>query len=168
MCDSLKQIAIKCPKLKKIALNSIIVLKDISEVKQLFQLLKAFPALKRLYIMWRDATGLQSSNQWFSFELFEGFPQQLTHLFLVFYDKPLNESVLKDIDIYLPKLQELSFYSLTTDLKGMTQMAHIMSRLSSLQTIKMWFKPEVDYQPMKALIIEKCLKIKTIELSSDN
>ena len=50
----------------------------------------------------------------------------------------------------------------------MTQMVDILSRLSSLQTIKLRFKPAVDYQPMKDMIITKCPKIKTIELLSDN
>ena len=50
MCYSLKQIAIKCPKLKRIVFSSLIVLRNSSDVKQLFQLLKAFPALKRLNI----------------------------------------------------------------------------------------------------------------------
>ena len=165
MCDSLKQIAIKCPKLKKIVLNSIIVLKNISEVEQIFRLLKAFPSLKRLEISLVDETGLQSTDQWFSFELFKKMPK-ITHLCLHLYCKSLNESVLKNIDIYLPKLQFLDIKSrFTTDSRGLTQMADILSRLSKLQTIKLRFKHEVDYQPMKAMIIEKCLKIKTIELS---
>ena len=63
-------------------------------------------------------------------------------------------------DIYLPKLQYLNIKSpLKTDTKGMTQMADILSRLSRLQTIILRFKPEVDYQPMKDMIIEKCVKI---------
>ena len=166
MCYSLKQIAIKCPKIKRIVLNSTIVLKNISEAKQLFQVLKAFPSLKRLYIILMDRTGLQTTNDWFSFELFNGFPQQFTHLSLGFCEKPLNESVLKDIDIYLPKLQYLHICGpLMTDTKGLTQMADILSRLSSLQTIKLEFEEGVDYQPIKAMIIEKCPKIKTIIFS---
>ena len=167
MCDSLKQIAIKCPKLKRLVLNnSIVSLRNISEVKQLFQTLKAFPSLKRLYIILMDRTGLQTTNDWFSFELFKGFPQQLTHLSLGFCEKPINESILKDIDIYLPKLQYFVFHTPhKTDTKGMTQTADILSRLSSLQTIKLEFEEGVDYQPIKAMIIEKCLKIKTIIFS---
>ena len=133
-------------------------------MERLFQILKAFPSLKRLYIILFDRTGLQTVDQWFSFELFNGFPQQLTHLSLGFCEKPLNESVLKDIEIYLPKLQELCFHSpLKADPKGMTEMADILSRLSSLQTIRLRFDREVDYQPMEDMIIEKCLKIRTIE-----
>ena len=168
ICDSLKEIAIKCPKLKRIWVFSAIILKNISEVKQFFLKLEAFPSLKRMDITLMDETDIQT-NQWFSFELFEGFPQKLTQLSFYLYDKPLNESVLKDIDIYLPKLQEFCFYSpLKTDSKGLTEMADILSRLSTLQTIKLRFRRDVDYQPIKAMIIEKCLKIKTIELFSSN
>ena len=65
MCDSLKQIAIKCPKLKKIVFYSSVVLKNISEVKQFFQQLKAFPALKRLDIGLNTETDL-NNTEWFS------------------------------------------------------------------------------------------------------
>ena len=164
MCYSLKQIANKCPKLKRIVFHSQFILKDISEVKQLFQLLEAFPSLKRLDINFKDRTCFQTTNQWFSFELFKGFPQQLTHLDLRFCGHQTNASIHKDIDIYLPKLQYLSFHSpVKIDQKGMTQMATILSRLSRLQTIRVKFDREVDYQPMKAMIIEKCPKIKTIK-----
>ena len=167
ICDSLKQIAIKCPKLKRIALDSIIILKNISEVKQLLQLLKAFPALKRLDIGLRIETDVcLDINQWFSFELFKELPK-ITHLDLNFYNQPLNGEKKKDIDIYLPKLQFLSIYSrLKLDMKGMTQMADNLSRLSSLQSIRLWFEHTVDYQPIEDMIIEKCLKIKTIKLLS--
>ena len=155
MCDSLKQIAIKCPKLKRIIMNSIIVLKKISDLKQLFKLLKAFPSLKRLHINLMNKTDLQT-NQWFSFELFNGFPQQLTHLYLCLCESPLNESILKDIDIYLPKLKYLEIRSpFTTDSRGMTQIIDILSRLSSLQTIRMRFSREVFYRPMEAMLIVK-------------
>ena len=73
MCYSLKQIAIKCPKLKRFVLKPEIIFKNISESEQLFQLLKAFPSLKRLHITLEDRTGLQTTNNWFSFQLFEGF-----------------------------------------------------------------------------------------------
>ena len=162
MCDSLKQIAIKCPKLKKIKLFPDF-LKNISEVTQLFQLLKAFPALKRLNIGFSSETEFTLDiNQWFSFELFKELPK-ITHLSLNLNRKPINESILKDIDIYLPKLQYLQIKSyFLTEPKGMTQMADILSRLSSLQKIKLRFGPEIDYQPMEDMIIEKCLKIKKI------
>ena len=103
-CYSLKEFAIKCPKIKSIELSyNTFVLKNIFEVKELFQRLKAFPSLKRLYISLKNGTGLQT-EEWFSFELFRELPK-IIHLSLYIYDKPLNESILKDIDIYLPKLQ---------------------------------------------------------------
>ena len=163
MCDSLEQIAIKCPKLKKIICDSTIVLKNISEVKQLFHRLKAFPSLTRLDIVLNTKINLDM-NKWFSFELFKEMPK-ITHLFLDFHGKQLNESILKEIDIYLPKLQYIFICDpFITDTKGVKQMAEILSRLSNLQTIILWFKPGVDYQPIGDMILEKCLKIKNIWL----
>ena len=162
MCDLLKQIAIKCVKLKSLVLDSKIILKNISEVKQLFQILKAFPALKRLNFGLDTGTDI---NQWFSFELFKDFPQQLTHLSLNLFNRPLNESLIKGIDIYLPKIQDLYIWCpLKTNTEGLTQMADILSRLSGLQTFVLWCDPEVDHKPMEDMIIEKCVKIKTIIL----
>ena len=164
MCDSLNQIAIKCPKLKRIVFYSIIVLRNSSDMKQLFQQLKAFPSLKRLDIFlgkW-DETDLQSTHQWFSFELFKGFPQQLTHLSLGFedFEESLNESVLKDIDIYLPKLQYLYINSkIITDKEGMTQMVDILSRLSRLQSIYLRLNYPIS-ELIEAKIAEKCRKIR--------
>ena len=83
--DSLKEIAIKCPKLKKIALNSIIIFNKISDVKQLFILLKAFPSLKRLDISLKDESDFQTTDKWFSFELFKEMPK-ITHLSLHLYN----------------------------------------------------------------------------------
>ena len=166
MCDPLKKIAIKCPKLKRLVLaDSTIVLKKTSEAKHFFQLLKAFPALKRLKMVLKDETDLQSTDQWFSFALFKGMPK-ITHLSLWFPYKSLKESALKEIDINLPNLQYLQIRSvIDTTPEGVQQMAEILSRLSSLQTIILWFKHEVNYQPMKAMIIKKCLKIKTIDFN---
>ena len=103
MCFSLKQIAIKCPKLKRIVFPSNFILKNIEEVQQLFQILKAFPSLKRFNTVLTEETDLQN-NEWFSFELFRDLPK-ITHLSLNLKGKTLNESVLKDIEINLPKLQ---------------------------------------------------------------
>ena len=166
ICDSLKQIAIKCPKLTRIKLISTIVLNDISEAEQLFCKLKAFPSLKRLDMDLVERTHFEN-NQWFSFELFKELPK-ITHLDLNCYScEELNESVLKDIGIYLPNLQYFGFHTpLKIDTKGMTQMADILSRLSSLQTINLRFKRKIDYRSMKAMIIEKCPKIKAIQLLS--
>ena len=51
-----------------------------------------------------------------------------------------------------------------TDLKGMTQMVYILSRLSSLQTIKLRFKRKYNNRWMETMISKKCPKIKTIKL----
>ena len=165
MCDSLKQIAIKCPKLETIEFYSTIRLKNISEVKQLFILLTTFPSLKRLKICLKYETFLNLDiHQWFSFDLFKELPK-ITHLSLRFYGKRVNESVLKDIDIYLPNLQYLEIISSFKGTpEGLTQMTDILSRLSRLQTIKVRFHNQVDYKPIRAMFIEKCVKIKIITL----
>ena len=163
--DSLNLLANKCPKLKRLEFDFYIEYTNILELKQQLNPLKAFHSLKRLDIN-LPILSVKSNIYEFSFKAFEGL-SNITHLGLKFNGNHVNESVLKDIDNYLPKLQYLEIKSrFTTHLRGMTQMVEILSRLSRLQTIKLRFKHEVDYQPMKAMIIEKCLKIKTIKLSS--
>ena len=94
----LKQMAKKCPNLKKIEINYQIFLEEISDFEQLMSSLKAFPHLKRLDINLEFMSGL-------GFVSFKCFPQQLTHLSLGFNGKQLNVSILNDIVINLTKLQ---------------------------------------------------------------
>ena len=97
----------------------------------------------------------------FSFELFKGF-SNITHLTLRL-DQTSNESILKDIDIYLPKLQYLGIsVRFDTTPEGVKRMADILSRLSRLETLIYWDKIGVDFKPIEEQITEKCRKIKKI------
>ena len=50
--------------------------------------------------------------------------------------------------------------------EGVTQMADILSRLSSLETLKLKFKSGVDFKPIEEQITEKCRKFKEINIES--
>ena len=108
--NCLKQMSKKFRNLKKIKLLSeinFIVLENLSDFEQLMSSLKAFPHLKRLDISLKFMSGLEFEKS-FSFKFFS---QELTHLRIAFYEQKLNVFYLKDIDIYLPKLQCISFYT---------------------------------------------------------
>ena len=153
--NSLEQMAKKFPNLKKIDFIFGIILEKISDFEELMSSLKAFPHLKRLDIGLILKTGL-AFDKIFSFK---HFPQQLTHLSLDFMEHPINASVLKEIDIYLPKLQYLFIRpKILTDEEGMTQMSDILSRLSFLQTIDLRLN-YANSELMDEKINEKCRKI---------
>ena len=170
--DSIKQLANNCQKLKSIECGFDIVSKDVSNLRQLLSPLKAFKGLKRMKLVFNldidydsDDMETEDINSNFSFEAFKEFPN-ITHLSLRFNDYPtLNERVLKDIDIHLPKLQYLKMsdtFDTTPD--GTTQMADTLSRLSRLETIKLKLKNEDVYQRIEEQISEKCRKIRTIDI----
>ena len=77
----------------------------------------------------------------------------------------LKESIVKEIDIHLPKLQYLEIKGLfVKPPEGVTQMADTLSRLSRLETIQLNFIKGIDFKPIKEKIREKCRKIKTIKI----
>ena len=165
----LKQMANICRNLRSIDCRYILDVQN-SDIRQLLFQLKAFP-LKRLnldliFISDKSSDSIDV-NQLFSFELFEGF-ENITHLRLHFHWRPiLKESILKDIDIYLPKLQYLEIkYRFDATPEVVTQMVDILSRLSRLQTIHLVFKSGVDFKPIEEQITKKCRKIKEIKLSN--
>ena len=169
--DLLKQMSNICLNLKSIDFH--ILIDKNSEIRQFFSLLKAFPALKRLnlWLNFVDNEGEDSIdfNQLFSFELFKGF-ENITHLTLCFnLRQTLKESILKDIDINLPKLQYLEItdtFDITSEV--VTQMSDILSRLSRLETLKLYFKSGVDFKPIEEQITNKCRKIRKIEIKISN
>ena len=88
-----------------------------------------------------------------------------TFLLSFVWRQTLKESILKDIDIHLPKLQYLEIaYMFDTTPEGVTQMADILSRLSRLQTIQLEFKSGVDFKIIEEQITKKCRKIRKIQL----
>ena len=128
--------------------------------------MNAFPALKRLkmclhFIVNEDEDNIDV-NQLFTFELFKGF-SNITHLTLRF-NKTLNESILKEIDIYIPKLQYLEIidtFDRTSEV--VTQMAVSLSRLSRLETLKLEFISGIDFKPIEEQITKKCRKIRKLK-----
>ena len=151
----LKQMAKKCPNLKRIQISYQIFLEEISDFEKLMSSLKIFPHLQRLDINLEFSPGL-------GFISFKSFPQQLTHLSLGFNGKQLNVSILNDIVINLTKLQYLEIKpKILTDEEGVTQIADILSRLSSLQTINLWLNYPIS-RLLREEIIKKCRKIRNI------
>ena len=178
-CGLLEQMANNCQNLKSIDCRYNVNDPN-SDIRQFFSLLKAFP-LKRLNLSLSLVSKLDVDgefeyidvNQLFSFELFRGL-SNISHLSLCFDLRQalliLKESILKDIDINLPKLQYLQIeYGFDTTQEGVTQMAHILSRLSRLETLKLKFKSRVDYKPIEEQITKKCKKkIRKIEIKISN
>ena len=167
-CGLLKQMTNNCRNLKSIECNFDI--NKNSDIRQLLSQFKAFPALKRLNLRldFIDNEGEDNIDfsKLFSFELFKDF-SNITHLSLyIDWSLTLKESILKDIDIYLPKLQYLEFdYPFDISPKGVTQMADILSRLSRLQKIRFIFFFGVNYKPFEEQITKNCRKIRKIKIN---
>ena len=164
---ALKQLAKRCPKLKSLEFDFKIEVKIKLDLKQKLSPLKAFPSLKRLDIN-LPVLSNESKTEEFSFEVFDGL-SNITHLSLKFNGKEINASILKDIDIYLPKLQYLEIKSCFKAYNSEAQqMADSLSRISSLQTIDLWIKSDLIYETIKTKLIEKCPKIRKFKISSIN
>ena len=175
--DLLNQMANNCQNLKRIAIRFIISDNN-SDMSELLSQLKSFPALKRMCLCLnchqmeiRDNIDV---DQWFSFELFKGF-SNITHLTIILETvnchrkQSLKDSTLKDLDINLPKLQNLKVTTkFDTTPEGVTQMADILSRLSRLQTLILKFRKGIDFKPIEEQIIKKCRKIRKIKIKSNN
>ena len=173
----MQQIANNCQNLKSIDIR-FIDLNENLDIRQLLSHLKAFPALKRLHLWFKcDITPITDNidvNQLFSFELFKGF-SNITHLTIIletlgpFRRQTLKESIFKDIDINLPKLQYLKILiEFDTNPEGVKQMADILSRLSRLETLKLKFRKGIDFKPIEEQIIKKCRKIRKIKIYKKN
>ena len=165
----LKQMANNCRNLKRI--DCCFTIDQNSDIKELLSQLKAFPALKRLNLWFRfynyEVDVNIDVNQLFSFELFKGF-ENITHLSLGFGStQTLKESILREIDINLPKLQYLQITNtFETTPEGVIQMADILNRLSRLQTINLGLRDKVDLKPIKKQFTQKWRKIKKIQIYS--
>ena len=169
-CGLLEDMANNCRNLKSFICRLTINRKN-SNIKQFLSQMTTFPALKRLNLelLFVDNEGNDNIdvNQLFSFELFKGF-ENITHLSLTFdWSQTLKDSILKEIDINLPKLQYLEIkHRFDTTPEGVTQMADILSRLSRLQRIQLEFKSGIDFKPIEEQITKKCRKIEEIKLSN--
>ena len=161
--NCLKQMAKKFPNLKKILITNVMDLGNVSDFEQLMSSLKAFPHLKRLDISFENMMDslFRDFLEFFSFKF---FPQELTHLTLLFNYRKVNSKFLKDIDIHLPKLQYLFIrHQIISDEEGVTQMLDILSRLSSLQTINLGILYPISQQ-IREKFIKKCRKIRNISI----
>ena len=116
---------------------------------------KAFPELKRLNLRFSFLDNNNNNyvidvNQLFSFELFKVL-SNITHLTLCFEGKEIsNESIFREIFIYLPKLQYLEILDpLNFTSKGDKELADILSLLECLETLKLNFISGVDFSSFK-------------------
>ena len=100
-CNSLKRMANKCQKLKSFTFN--LDMTENSEMRQLLTSIKAFPALKRLYLRLYSDSDNNLFSDIFTFETFKGL-SNLTHLTFWFNYSSYFLIDFKDIDIYLPNL----------------------------------------------------------------
>ena len=169
-CDLFKKMANNCLNLKSIVCRFNV--NQNSDIRQFFSQLKAFPALKRLNLrfFFINNEGTFNSidvNQLFSFELFKGF-SNITHLTLCFgLRHTLKKSILKDIDINLPKIQCLNILDIfDTNPEEVKLVADILSSFSRLESIKLKFRPAVDFKPIEGQITKKCRKIREIEIKN--
>ena len=154
---SMKQLKKKFPKLKSIEIKSVLVI-DFSDLRQQMSPLKSFSELKRTDFWLKFQP--EKNHDKLSLKQFEEL-SNITHMSLRFDVKQLCKEILTDIDIYLPKLQYLSINRvIITNEEGVKQMAESLSRLSSLQTIVLRLKNRLISELMKAIVVEKCKKIK--------
>ena len=166
-CDLLNQMSTILQNLKSIDCCFVFIDKN-SEIRKFLSQLIAYPALKRLSLtltfVYSEEELNFDVNQLFSFELFKGF-SNITHLSLYSFKWKLN---LKDLDINFANLQYLDIHNdVNTTIEVVKEMADILSRLSRLETLKLWFESEVDFSPIEEQIPEKCRKIKEIQLMSE-
>ena len=104
----------------------------------------------------------------FSFEAFKGL-SNITHLTLSLDSNgrefAIKAITLTDIDIHLPNLQYFELVDkIDATPEEVTQMADILSRLSRLQTLKLAFNSDVNYNEIEVKIRENCRKIRTIDI----
>ena len=147
--EEITQLALNCKHLKSIECCIVLRMSKFTTIRELLTPLRQFKQLRRLELYFFGDDFMMnpgSSHQklrktldlFDSFEAFEGF-EDLTHLTVCLkvpknYSKPFPESILKDIDINLPKLQYLSLYF---DLKASEWTADILCRLTRLQTLEL-------------------------------
>ena len=127
-----------------------------SDIRQFLSQLKAISGAQeiefevRFFNRWRRENNIDV-NQLFSFELFKGF-SNITHLSLSFgWRHTLKESILKDIDINLPKLQYLE---ITRPFRHNSRRCDSKWQIfwadsQDLETIKLKFKSGVDFKPIE-------------------
>ena len=160
ICDSLKRMANKCQKLKRVDISFDIT--EISDIRLILSSIKAFPALKRLELrLYANFNNVFNDN--FSFEAFKGL-SNLTHLTL--YTNYFLFG-LKDIDIYLPNLQYLVLENrFTLKRKEVLQFIYNLSRLSKLKTLKLQINSKLKNNEIEVIFRELCKNLQTVQINS--
>ena len=126
--------------------------------------IKAFPALKRLYLRLYTIDKNIVFSDIITFELFKGL-SKLTHLTLCFNYSHYIPIEFKDIDIYLPNLQYLVIEHRINLNREVTQMADILSRLSKLKTLKLQNNSRLNNNEIEVIFREKCKKLQTFAIN---
>ena len=144
-------------------------MKEFSDLRQHLSPLKAFSDLKRIDLRLKFLQQHhENDHDMFSLKPFEEL-SNITHLKVSFEVKQLNEKIMTDIDIHLPKLQYLFIRpQIISNEEGVKQMVESLRKLSSLQTIDLRLIYEHISELFKAKIVEKCCKIRNIRLFNCN
>jgi hypothetical protein len=161
----LKQLSKVCPKLRSLNVINCRLTSEPQFIGFMNQL-KQFKELKRLEIEFEINS--QITENCFNNSMKSGF-ENLTHLRIGFSDSidyrfnslVLNETLLTDFYKYLPKLQT---FNLKNSIEVTEKTADILSRLSNLETLELNIVDHTVCQSFKNKIIEKCRKIKSIQL----
>ena len=164
MAEKMTQLALNCKQLKSIECPIVLRISKFTTIQELLSPLRQFKQLRRLKLNFiGDNHNFENSLKLFSFEAFEGF-EDLTHLTVCMPNnsKSFTESILKDIDINLPKLHSLS---LDFVVKATKWTADILCLLSRLQTIEFNNDNELIGPYFVSQLQQKCKKIKSIKLN---
>ena len=169
LAEEVTQLALNCKQLKSIECFIVLRMSKFTTIQDLLSPLRQFKQLRRLKINFivdkvpGFPENFKKSLQLFnSFEAFEGF-EDLTHLTVCMTNnsESFPESILKDIDIYLPKLQYLC---LDFQLKATKWSADILCRLTRLQTTELNIESELLGPNFVSQLQQKCKKIKSIKI----
>ena len=168
LAEEVTQLALICKQLKSIECSIVLRISKFTTIRELLSPLRQFKQLRRLKINFTgdNHDNFDNSSKLFdSFEAFEGF-EDLTHLTVcMLYNSDylaFPESILKDIDINLPKLQYLC---LNFTLEATKWTADILCRLTRLQTIELNIENELLGPQFVSQLQQKCKKFKSIKLN---
>ena len=160
--NGLKQLSIKCLKLKSLSIENLMKSSDI--IDNLMTEVNKFKALETLQIniVISDYEELQKFNQYL-----KGF-QTLTHLSVIIYfgdwynGKQINE-FLKIIEICLPNLRVLClrhFGSSINTIQVSEHTADSLGRLSRLQSLELYVNDNCIWDSIIDKVMKNCRKIK--------
>ena len=155
---NLRQLSDKCLKIKSLCLCSSVYrynnIESLDQLKSLMTEVNKFKALERLGFR----LNLEDYEHLKLFEEYFNGLQSLTHLTII-YNNRMAKDLLKDIDIYLPKLRVLCVTYAPIEVSEQT--VNSLARLSRLESLRF----NVNNESIRDLIIDKitknCTKIKS-------